>query len=703
MNMCFRATFWLKGVVGGNSPFLGLVEVANCWGVMASGGDGLTSPAVSSNDGLFGGPDLDFASDVPSPSLRESVAGNNSESLRVEPESSSNVNFGHVVGASWNSLDAETVEPVWNSGFWKCIFGNDNLGYNLTQQFKRPMPVQSVDDEGQGEPEKRAKPFPAVSVDAPLFQSCVKSTDDIAWQEKREGQLQRALKHWLIIIETWNTRVEFVMCLQGCESTNAQLIMLGDVFKGKAPSTLTKRANSMKLLCRMLDNSGLIFPCDEPALYNMLCELRQSGAPPSRGKGILEAIAFVRYTMGIVECDVLLKGRRCWGAATSDEPVQRKQSSPLTVKELEVLHNVLEHDADVWNRMFSGTVLFMVYARSRWSDGQHAVKVFFDKVEETSHFVEVLTGHHKTMRALQHRHQFLPLIAPAIGVTSQNWADLWERVRNELGIQYEQGHPLMLAPLANGQPGRRALDSQEAGQWLRALLSIDAGSVDRKVSSHSLKSTMLSYLAKRGIDMGDRLLLGYHTSPFTMGLTYSRDGMARPLQILSDMLSEIRCGKFQPDQTRSGRLLQSEPEGKGSQNSQELGAVVKVDSSGEEDEFDAWNLIPMRESNSLPLEIPDEHTVEINDACTETSSSDMSEGLPAESSFENRGNRMFEPPKAPPGFELWQHTKSKILHLTDYRFPNVFECGRKPGAFHTNQGVNPRWDTGICWRCFKHK
>ena len=147
--------------MGGNSPFLGLVEVANCWGVMASGGDGLTSPAVSSNDGLLGGPDLDFASDVPSPSLRESVAGNNSESLRVEPESSSNVNFGHVVGASWNSLDAETVEPVWNSGFWKCIFGNDNLGYNLTQHFKRPMPVQSVDDEGQGEPEKRAKPFPA--------------------------------------------------------------------------------------------------------------------------------------------------------------------------------------------------------------------------------------------------------------------------------------------------------------------------------------------------------------------------------------------------------------------------------------------------------------------------------------------------------------------------------------------------------------
>ena len=97
-------------------------------------------------------------------------------------------------------------------------------------------------------------------------------------------------------------------------------------------------------------------------------------------------------------------GRRCWGAATSDEPSQRRQSSPLQVKELEKLHHALEHDADVWNRLFCGTMLFMVYARSRWGDGQHAVTVLFDKFGGESHFVEVPTGHHKTMRALQHRH-----------------------------------------------------------------------------------------------------------------------------------------------------------------------------------------------------------------------------------------------------------------------------------------------------------
>ena len=150
------------------------------------------------------------------------------------------------------------------------------------------------------------------------------------------------------------------MCLNGCESSNARLLMLGDVFRGKAPSTLTKRSNSMKILCKMLDDVGLQFPYKESSLYEILCELRRTGAPPSRGKGILEAIAFVRYTMGILECDDLLRGRRCWGAVTSDAPLQRTQASPLSVKELERLHHVLEHDGDLWNRMFSGTVLFMV-------------------------------------------------------------------------------------------------------------------------------------------------------------------------------------------------------------------------------------------------------------------------------------------------------------------------------------------------------
>jgi hypothetical protein len=231
--------------------------------------------------------------------------------------------------------------------------------------------------------------------------------------------------------------------------------------------------------------------------------------------------------------------------------------------------------------MFCGAVLFVVYSRARWSDAQHSSSLTFDRDGDTVCFVEAVTGLHKTMRALQHRHQFLPLVAPSVGITEQNWGELWEMVRKELKINFEDGFPLMPAPLENGEPGKRALDSEEAGRWLRALLEIgDRETSGRKVSSHSLKSTMLSYLAKRGVSMPDRLMLGYHTLPFTMGLTYSRDGMARPLQILEEMLSEIRGGTYLPDCTRSGRLVRKEDNSAGlTSSSAQLQDATKIEIS----------------------------------------------------------------------------------------------------------------------------
>ena len=403
----------------------------------------------------------------------------------------SHVNFEHAVGAAWDSLQSESTEPIWNEGFWKCIFGNDTFGPKLENVFKRPMPVDETACTDVDQVETLKKPClqsSSASV-VPLFKTCVKSTEDINWQEKREAHLQRALKHWLVIALSWSGDIEFVQCLTGCDSVNAQLIMLGDVFRGKAPSTLTKRANSMKLLCHELERLGLVFPCNEPALYGILCELRRQGAPASRSKGILESLAFVRYTMGVQECDALLKGKRCWGASTSDAPVNRLQASPLQVVELVKLHSNLESTRDVWDRMFCGAVLFVVYSRARWSDAQHSSSLTFDRDGDNVCFVEAVTGLHKTMRALQHRHQFLPLVAPSVGVTEQNWGKLWELVRKELKVSFEDGFPLMPAPLENGEPGKRALDSEEAGRWLRALLEIgDRDSCGRKVSSHSLKA-----------------------------------------------------------------------------------------------------------------------------------------------------------------------------------------------------------------------
>ena len=103
-----------------------------------------------------------------------------------------------------------------------------------------------------------------------------------------------------------------------------------------------------------------------------------------------------------------------------------------------------------------------------------------------------------------------------------------------------------------GAPTVRPLDSSEAGEWLRAVLVKAGHTVEgRKLTSHSLKATCLSFAAKRGFSQPDRLTLGYHD----MAHRYARDAMSRPLQLLSDMMREIREGVFFPDNKRSGRLM----------------------------------------------------------------------------------------------------------------------------------------------------
>lgn len=112
--------------------------------------------------------------------------------------------------------------------------------------------------------------------------------------------------------------------------------------------------------------------------------------------------------------------------------------------------------------------------------------------------------------------------------------------------------PLMPAPDINLEPAVRPVSTQETKQWIAHLLGKELG--HGKLTSHSCKCTCLSHLAKRGCSVEDRLMLGYHSNKMRMALTYSRDSIARPLALLSHVLSEIRTGVFEPDNSRSGRL-----------------------------------------------------------------------------------------------------------------------------------------------------
>lgn len=47
-----------------------------------------------------------------------------------------------------------------------------------------------------------------------------------------------------------------------------------------------------------------------------------------------------------------------------------------------------------------------------------------------------------------------------------------------------------------------------------------------------MKVTILSHVAKGGMDINLRMQLGCHSSPYKMGLSYSRDGAAASVMVM---------------------------------------------------------------------------------------------------------------------------------------------------------------------------
>lgn len=238
--------------------------------------------------------------------------------------------------------------------------------------------------------------------------------------------------------------------------------------------------------------------------------------------------------------------------------------------------------------------------------------------------------------------------------------------------------PIMPAPNQYGEPTRRPLSTQEVGKWLRMLLSVDE-SPDRRVSSHSCKCTMLSYLAKWGADISTREILGGHVSHLKSVLTYSRDALAAPLRVLGQMLESIRDQSFQPNNTRSGYLVQ--------------GNMPKMSSAAVEtsDPKSACKVEEISDDEECCLH--DSLVAEADSSGTDSSSDE-------EASEHAHSGRLVHPPSAPVGTKLVQHQTSKMLHLMRTEHSRVFLCGRTTSQKYTMEPML-RWDTACCSSCWR--
>ena len=436
-----------------------------------------------------------------------------------------------------------------------------------------------------------------------------------------KSPLKMAIRRWHTLILSWSSDSVLVQTVIQGESFREQSQVLVDVFYNKAPSTLLKRCSGLNRITCDLKKFGKSFPCNESDFYDFMCRQRAEGAPASRMKACFESVVFCRHVLGISELDECISSRRCLGVTARSIHDKVRQASPLKVSHLQYLHKRIHSDPDVWNKVFIGMVLFCTYRRSRWSDTEsmgNVSSMTWTSRSGTLIYIEVVTGVHKTARAMHMKFVFLPLVAPSIGIDNTNWGEAWLSARRELGIESLKDFPLMPAPDVVGVATVRPVSTEEAGRWLRMLLKDGSFELESlRISSHTMKCTFLSYLSKRGVSLEDRPILGYHADGNKVPLTCSRDAASRLLAILEGLISEIYHDKFRPDSTRSGRLV-STPE--------EALETIKV-----EDDFVVVADSPDAEESDVPPKDP--------------------------KLYWNK----HEPPE---GTELWHHSKLKTLHFT---------------------------------------
>ena len=469
-------------------------------------------------------------------------------------EAGQSQDIARAVSAAFDSAGFKhELELPWEQGVFGAILDSNEDSWLRIFAPEPRRPIQPSDLVESQLPEESESGYCRPDRGRELFKVAVRSAPDLSWETQKEVDWDRSLRMWLATAYRFDWGCSLCVMLFEGESEGKQLAILGDFFSGRSPHTLYKRARAVNKICSWMErNVRSFFPIiEESEFYSFLCEERDEGAPPTRLKGFTEAMAFSHFVLGLSQLNACVLSKRCNGVAKQFQPGEIRQAPAFKVEQLLTLHSVLEGD-ELWDAALSGFVLFLVYGRLRWSDGQHVVGWERDVLDDFTAYLEAKVGSHKTMRSAQHRFRFLPVAAIGHGVCEQDWVLRWLCVRRKLGMSDPPGHPPLAAPDKAGAPTHRPVSAQEGTVWIRSLLERHLG--ETRASTHSAKATLLSWAAKRGFTIEDRLMLGYHSIPGSIALTYSRDAAARGLRLLEGLLSEVRVGSFLPDTTRSGRF-----------------------------------------------------------------------------------------------------------------------------------------------------
>ena len=418
------------------------------------------------------------------------------------------------------------------------------------------------------QPFKIPKTFPAVSslYEKPrelvlmekkiqIRSSCFNAT--IAHSDSDRNQV---LLKWLeaaLIVPAESRLGNQLMALEpDVDNAGKHLQIVADTLRKKSTRTLNVRVSSLLLYIRWhRDSFGdqPFLPFLEENIYSYMCSLRDKACSASRGTTFISTLSFVKQILGMTGVQECIESARVSGAALSMYLCKRplKQAPPLHPVMLAILELATFCESDAYLRCMAGFCLMCIYGRMRVSDVSRLVNL-----SVVGKFPEASLMRVKTSRSREKQTTFLPSVIPTFGVLGIDWFAAFLANRKHLGLEdfpplEGRGHErdFVVLPSEDTVPSEVLVkvSTSEVTAKLRIILGkfYDKATVC-KLTSHSLKTTVLTYVSVYGIDYVHSELLGYHLTQHRSAINYQRDALSVPIRKMVEILEAVKDGTFVP-------------------------------------------------------------------------------------------------------------------------------------------------------------
>ena len=438
-----------------------------------------------------------------------------------------NQSFSQCMETPWKRHLPRTVRP---SPLWHRTMTPEAQARTVRQPqlgaafaMEHPPPLER--------PPKPETPLPSSGFLGPTVGEPTAKKRRIRWPKespKAKEEKAREVAKWQVIIDmAGEEHSGLAKQMVVARTDEVKRMTIDKTFHNSSPGTLSRHAGAVFLYVRWCTSTRTKpFPLREEVLFEYVCFLEEAKAPPTRADTFIKAARFATEVLALFSGYELFHSRRIIGAV--DENLDRKrdtvQAPPLPVEAVKALEEVvMDTKVNSSARIVAGFALFVMGCRARHGD---AVRIIAEPAIEPEAVYEAGQGHGfieangtvtKTNQTRERKKWKVPMVCHSWGISTLKWGPTWLKLRQAKGYQAAADGTLMLGcgPDWSLVRGTR-MTSDTMTLLLRELIGLKRPHVDvSKITSHSLKTTYLSWTCKIGLYDDIRRALGGHKKPGT--------------------------------------------------------------------------------------------------------------------------------------------------------------------------------------------